>query len=192
MRQGTARHALRERGDDLYETPVEATRALLRHCGWLSERIWEPCCGPGAVVRELRASGRTVIATDLVDYGDRRCPDSEHGIDFLLTLEPRADCIVTNPPFKLADEFIRHGLTLCSQVIVLLRLAALEGAKRSDLIDGHLQLVMLGKERLPMMHRDGWQGPTIGNSGAPFAWFFFNRFRRGDIALRRVSWREAA
>lgn len=188
MRQGTSRHALSARGNDLYETPVEATRALLAHAP-LPSRIWEPACGPGAIVRELRAAGHEVIATDLVDYGERRCPDSEAGVDFLMTSEPRAACIVTNPPFKLSDEFIRRGLELCDRVIVLQRLAALEGDRRSDLIDRHLAMVLLGRERLPMMHRDGWQGPTIGNSGAPFGWFFFNRHHRGDTVLRRISWR---
>ena len=44
-------------------------------------------------------------------------------------------CILTNPPFSIADQFIRHGLDLGCDVLVLLRLMALEGAGRSDLID---------------------------------------------------------
>jgi len=56
-------------------------------------------------------------------------------------------CIVTNPP-KLADEFIRHGLTLVEKVIVLLRLMASEVADRSDLIDRHLVRQWVGIERL--------------------------------------------
>lgn len=195
MRQGTDRHALAVRGDDLYETPVEATRALLANYP-VPRCVWEPACGPGAIVRELRATGRRVYATDLVDYRERRCPDSEHGRDFLMEHEPigTATAIVTNPPFKLADEFIRHGLHLDLPVIVLLRLAALEGAKRSDLIDRHLRTVLLGIERLPMMHRDGWAGPKNGNSGAPFAWFVFDPAprRSAEFTMRRISWRTSA
>ena len=44
-----------------------------------------------------------------------------------------------------------------------------------------------------MMHREGWEGPKIGNSGAPFAWFVFDAEPRpaGEpIALFRMSWRE--
>ena len=66
------RHRLAERGDDLYETPPEATRALLQ-VERLPHRIWEPACGPGAIARVLRDAGHAVVATDLVDYG---CPDS--------------------------------------------------------------------------------------------------------------------
>jgi hypothetical protein len=55
----------------------------------------------------------------------------------------RAPCfyvgaIVTNPPYKLADQFVEHALTLCPRVIMLLRLAFLESRRRSDLIDGWL------------------------------------------------------
>ena len=48
----------------------------------LPQTIWEPACGPGAIVRVLRDAGHRVIATDLVDY---RSPDQDHaGRDFLL------------------------------------------------------------------------------------------------------------
>src|SRR5262245_56133282 len=96
------RHPLAERKDDLYETPPEAVHALLR-IEHLPHHIWEPACGPGSIVRVLRAAGHTVWATDLVDYG---CPDSESHIDFLMERQTRIDVesIVTNPPHKLANE----------------------------------------------------------------------------------------
>ena len=76
----------------------------------------------------LRKAGHRVVTSDLVAHAGAD-PGIESRIDFLL--EWRAPegctCIVTNPPFKLADEFIRHGLTLVEKVIVLLRLMASEG-----------------------------------------------------------------
>jgi hypothetical protein len=103
---------LAERGDELYETPPEATHALLQaeripHC------VWEPCCGPGAIVRVLRGASHRVIATDLVDYGSR---DQDHsGWDFLLErrVPDGVEMILTNGPFKLAGEFVEHALELC-------------------------------------------------------------------------------
>ena len=75
----------------------------------LPHRLWEPACGPGAIVRVLRAAGHDVIASDLVDYG---CDDSIVGVDFLM--ETRAPegvkAIVSNPPYKLAAQFVAHGL----------------------------------------------------------------------------------
>ena len=51
---GSARAPLSERGDDLYQTPPEAVHALLR-VERLPSIIWEPACGPGAIVRILRS-----------------------------------------------------------------------------------------------------------------------------------------
>ena len=184
-------HALADRKNDLYETPPCATRALIPFLE-RGQMIWEPACGPGAIVRELRDAGFCVLATDLVNYG---LDGSTAGIDFLME-RPKfgsPDVIVTNPPFKLADEFTRHALTLADTVWIFQRLSWLEGAKRADLIDTHLDQILLGIERLPMMHRDGWEGPKLAASAMPFAWFRFERRRELGRATRfkRISWRGA-
>lgn len=203
-RQGTDRHPLRDRGHDLYETPPEATRSLMR-ATTLPDLIWEPAAGRGAIVAVLRRHGRLVAASDLVAYPDSQISDIETGFDFLMATDApsfvlstsglewskRADAIVTNPPYKLADAFIRHGLGLGLPFYALLRLAALEGARRSDLIDNHLTNVWVGIERLPMLHRDGWSGPKQATSTLPYAWFLFRPEKRtGPIHLERISWRQ--
>jgi hypothetical protein len=76
---GVAMNAYVERGLDLYETPAPAPRALLEVESF-DGTIWEPACGPGAIVRVLRAAGHHVIATDLVDY---KCPNALGGVDFI-------------------------------------------------------------------------------------------------------------
>jgi hypothetical protein len=50
-----------------------------------------------------------VYATDLVSYG---CPESESRIDFLMEGPPSfaIGCILINPPYKLAEEFVRHSV----------------------------------------------------------------------------------
>jgi hypothetical protein len=187
------RHRLTERRDDLYETPPEAVRALLAVEEIPSGAIWEPACGPGAIVRVLRAAGHEVYATDLVDYDS---PDQDaHGIDFLMehgSAPYYIGSIITNPPFKLADQFVRHALLLCPRVYMLLRLAFLESERRSATLEsGWLKRVHVFRERLPMMHRAGWQGPRASSSMA-FAWFVFDRRHRGLTELRRISWRRTA
>jgi len=92
------RHPLAERGDDLYETPSVAIDALLRveripHC------VWEPACGPGAIVRPLRTAGHDVLASDLIDYGD---PSAFYRRDFLIErMPPGYECILTTPPLQV-------------------------------------------------------------------------------------------
>jgi hypothetical protein len=194
MNQGAAKHALNQRSNDLYESPPEAVRALLRSNEPLPEVIWEPAAGRGAISRVLRAAGHRVITTDLVAY-EGADPGIEPRIDFLMEREaPKGcNCILTNPPFKNADAFIRHGLTLVDKVVVLLRLMALEGANRTDLIDRHLVRVYAGVERLPTLHREGWAGPKIATSSVPYAWFVFSATARlpgMPIELTRISWRD--
>ena len=179
---------------EFYETPGCAVRALMatgelerfrRNC------LWECASGKGAIVRVLKAADFRVHSTDLIAY-----PGADPGIltpiDFLLEDKAPAGvgAIITNPPFAQADAFVRHGLELGPSLIVLLRLQALEGASRSDLIDKHLRRVLVGIERLPMMHRQNWDGPRTKNGGAPFMWASFAPgVRNGPIELSRISWR---
>jgi hypothetical protein len=75
---------------------------------------------------------------------------------------------------------------------MLLRLAFLESEKRRDIIDKScLARVHVFRKRLPMMHREGWEG-RVANSGMAFAWFIWERGHTGPIELRRVSWEDFA
>jgi hypothetical protein len=177
-----------ERGVDCYETPPAAVRALL-DVEQITGPIWEPACGPGAIVRVLREAGHSVVATDLLDYG---CPDSTGGVDFLLQEHaPKGvRTILTNPPFMHADEFVRHALTLVPRVVMLLRLAFLEGQNRSDIIDGgQFVRFYVFRNRLEPMHRHGWDGPKIESNAIAFAWYVWDRHHSGPIETRRISWK---
>jgi predicted RNA methylase len=180
-----------ERGLDCYETPPVAVRALL-DVEQLSGMLWEPACGPGSIVTTLRAAGHHVVATDIESYG---CPDSLGGVDFLKeTSAPKgAQTILTNPPFMHADAFVRHALTLVPRVIMLLRLAFLEGQGRSDILDsGQLARVYVFRNRLPMMHRANWDGPKIDGGAIAYAWFIWDRSHNGATELKRLSWKPEA
>ena len=96
--------------------------------------------------------------------------------------------IVSNPPFKNAADFVRKSLDLCPRVYMLMRLAFLEGIGRSDILDGgHLARVLAFRNRLPLMHRDGWDGPKSTNTIA-FAWFIWDKSHTGPTELHRISW----
>lgn len=183
--------ALKDRANDLYESPPQAIHALMK-AERLPRVIWEPACGPGSIVRVLRAGGHRVVASDLIDYVSI---DQDHtGWDFLLerAVPDGVEAIVTNPPFKNAGEFVAHALELCPLVVMLLRLAFLESTRRTPILDsGHLARVHVFKNRLPMMHRDGWTGPRVSNP-TPFAWFVWDRGHLGPTELHRISWEEGA
>ena len=160
----SGQHPHSKRGQDLYETPDVAVRALLQveklpHC------IWEPAAGRGAIVRVLRDAGHAVIASDIEDYGFplhfRR--------DFLLEqkMPSGSEAILTNPPFQIIGPFVARALALSPLVIVLARLALLESERRTPILDaGQLARVHVFRNRLPMMHRD-----ILGAARAPPAQF---------------------
>jgi hypothetical protein len=174
-----------ERGLDLYGTPPVAVEALLRveplpHC------VWEPAAGRGAIVRVLRDRGHAVIASDVHDYG---FPLHFTG-NFLeaVDLPTGVEAIVTNPPYRHAEEFVAHALELSPLVIMLLRLAFLESERRCNILENRgLARVHVFRKRLPMMHRDGWEGRKA-NSGMAFAFFVWDCTHRGPTTINRISW----
>ena len=183
------RASFAERGLDLYETPSVAVEALLR-VEQLPYRIWEPACGRGAIVNVLRSAGHSVVATDIADYGLPITPPGYWGRFFLL--EPDApegtECVLTNPPFQLAEEFVEHALGLSPLVILLLRLAFMESERRCHILENRgLARIHVFRKRLPMMHRDGWEGRKA-NSGMAFAWFVWDCVHRGPTTIDRISW----
>jgi len=180
---GTGQHTYKERGDDAYFTPTVAVEALLQ-VEKLPEKIWEPACGSGNIVKVLRAHGHTVYASDLHDYG---CGQSD--VDFLTTdAIPPAQAIVTNPPFKLIQKFVERALQLSPLTIVLARLAFYESERRSKLLEqSGLRTIHVFRNRLPMMHRKDWAGPKA-SSAIVFAWFCWQKDYTGLTTIDRISW----
>lgn len=97
------------RAEDFYPTgQPEAIRSLLsregeriRRCG----SVWEPACGDGALVREIRAAGIPCCASDLIDRG---CPDSWTA-DFYSVQRSHGRAIITNPPYCEINARDGHG-----------------------------------------------------------------------------------
>ena len=99
------RHAHTERGHDR-RNAIGRRRGTSACSGVAEGRFWEPAYGRGAIANVLRAHGHHVVCTDLVDYGAD--PTAIYGVDFLRTTKvpDDVDCIVTNPPVKLINDFI--------------------------------------------------------------------------------------
>jgi hypothetical protein len=180
-----SRHPDSARGNDIYETPEVATLALLA-VEPLPPTILEPACGRGAISKVLRSAGHTIIENDIVDYGL-----GQDSVQDFLNFKPAQagviDAIVTNPPYRLAQDFVRHALTLSPRVFMLLRLTFFESERRKDVLDGAgLIRVHVFRNRLPMMHRDGWTGNRVSNPTA-YAWYVWQRGYRGKPEINRIS-----
>lgn len=174
---------------DLHETPALAVRALLR-VETLPQCIWEPCCGPGAIVAELRRHGRTVFGTDIVRHPGSDYPGS---LDFLTVQRLPGQCtaIVMNPPYNQAPEFIAHAIDLAPEVYALLRLNFYAAVRKGypNLYD-RLAAVHVFNRRLPMMHRAGWAGKKA-SSMFDHAWFCWMAQPNGKATIDQIDWKQA-
>lgn len=199
---GTRTASREERGNNLYETPVEAMRALLAverfHA---APGILEPACGRGAILRPLEEAGYDVEIADLVDYGTVTRDGTCQGVqDFLTTRESTGRDIVTNPPYgELLNAFVAHALKVHRprKMALLLNLNFLCGFEDPDrcfaMDECPPARVWAFSRRLPMMHRDGWDGP-IASSSMNTGWFVWELDRHGKYSgptvLHRIDWQQ--
>lgn len=122
---------------DFYPTPTEVTQALIRfldnHLSAWGCDIWEPACGDGAMSKVFENYGYSVISTDI-----RHTGYGEGGIDFLETQKVNLDAIITNPPFQVSEQFIRHALAMNAPVVaMLLKSQYWHASKRTKLFKSH-------------------------------------------------------
>lgn len=174
---GASNKETREK-DDFYPTPPEGTAPLLAR-ETFTGAIWEPACGQGHMSRVLEGAGHQVVSTDLVHRGY-----GAGGVDFLMEWRPRAPNIVTNPPFKLAEEFVRKALDLATgKVCILARLQFLEGLQRKAMFESTpLARVWVFSKRLTMTSG----GVTSEKGGMlPFAWFVWEH---GHCGRAEIGW----
>ncbi|MBB2841298.1 UNVERIFIED_ORG: hypothetical protein GGE64_005080 [Rhizobium etli] len=200
---GTASASKDDRGDNFYQTPVEATRTLLAYESF-SGTVWESSCGLGAISRVLEAAGYEVVISDLVDRGTV----TQHGElqtvgDFLTTSpaeEGEGPDIISNPPYgEVLNDYVAHALRVHRprKMALLLNLNFLCGfadeARNFVMDENPPARVYVFKRRLPMMHREGYEGPKA-SSRMNTAWFVWERQddgRYGDTTvIKRVDWKE--
>ena len=176
---------------DLFPTPCWATRALCEHV--LAEFrdllprmiVWEPACGFGHMARPLGEYVPRVHASDVYDHGFGA---PVH--DFLQPYLPdfvddRVDMVVTNPPFRLAAEFVTRGLEVAPLVCMLVRTAFLEGVGRyNSLFEPCPPLIVAPfVERVPMVKGRVDQRASTATS---YTWIVWRRTGVRHTLLRWI------
>lgn len=137
--------------DSLDDFPTQpwATRALMEHviipqmgltarAKLREQTVWEPACNRGHMSIPLRDYFGAVRTSDIHDYDS---PEQDRVVDFLYpgsespVIEARgADWIITNPPFRLAEQFIDRARQIkgWQGTAVIVRTAFLEGVGRYE------------------------------------------------------------
>ena len=185
--------------DDYYATPPEATNALLDNFGLNGcNSIYEPACGEGHISKEIKKwfekikSSCQIFSSDIVDrgygYGNMDFLKMPECNNWLFRGASKVDCILTNPPFKLAKEFIEKALRLSNKyVIMFAKIQLLEGIGRKELFEKYPpKYIYVFRNRINPLRN----GSPVDEKGKPwastmcFAWFIWEIGFKGEPTIR--------
>jgi len=136
---------------DYYVTPKKDVREFLKHFTQIEDlsndllqdlRWLDPCCGGDikndatylSVIKELYNPANTLG----IDIREDSKADAIGNFLHLEDILPKVDIVISNPPFYLAEEFIKHSLETVTHggyVIMLLRLNFFGSKKRKPIFE---------------------------------------------------------
>lgn len=173
------------RADDWYVEEPDAVHALF-DAERFSGRCWDPACGVGTIPKIGAARQMQFIASDREGrgFGTRLDFLTRETDAYLEAIGAPPEHLIFNPPFNLADMFVRKALTIAThKVAALNRLAWLEGQARSAWLQTTpLARVWVFPWRLNMPPGDH-AGPRKGGAVA-FAWMVWRHGWTGAPQLR--------
>lgn len=176
---------------DDFPTPPWATRALCEFM--IAEDLdsftmscREPAANRGHMVAPLREYFASVEASDVHDYG-AGFPVA----DYLWGPLPAAvDWTITNPPFRLAEQFIERAIdTSRVGVAMIVRAAFLEGVGRFErLFSKHQPAHVLQFTERVVMHKGKLS--ANGSTATAYCWIVWRASSVGRVAhpSARLSW----
>lgn len=139
---------------DDFPTPPWATRALLEHIiqdpEVSSQSCLEPACNRGFMTFVLEEYFGEVISSDVFDYGYGPVQDFLGGT----YLENSFDWVITNPPFKMAEDFFFEAQRVARVGVALLtRTVFIESVGRYDRLFSKFPPTYFAQfsERVPMV-----------------------------------------
>lgn len=182
---GASNHSEGEREvNDYYATDPAAIDYLLSGGAVLSSNLWECACGEGHLSKKLSTLGYDVKSTDLIYRGF-----GVGGVDFLQCSSGFDGDIITNPPYKYAQQFVEHALELIpegNKVFMFLKLTFLEGKGRRALFrKKQLKTVYVSSDRIECA-KNGKFG-DMGHSATAYGWFEFQKGYEGDPTIRWIN-----
>lgn len=179
------RHEPKDSADN-FPTPPWATRALVEHI--IGEQAvagltcLEPACGQGAMAKPLSEYFGHVDASDAYHYGFGPVRD-------FLTYPFEAlshDWVITNPPFRLAEQFVDRALTVARVgVAILARTVFLESIGRYEDIFERRPPTKFAQfvERVPMVRG---RLDRRASTATGYAWFVWEN--TAEPANPRLMW----
>lgn len=182
---GASNHSNTDReSNDYYATDPKAAELLCEQLQ-LHDNIWECAVGEGHLAHVFEAGGYNVRCSDLINRG---YPNTET-IDFLTYNGIYDGDIVTNPPYKYAQEFVEKALSVITDgkyVAMFLKIQFLEGKKRRLLFDKYppKHIYVLSSRLKCAMNGDF---DSIGSSAVAYAWFVWEKGYTGKPTVEWIN-----
>lgn len=189
---GASNHSEKEREEnDYYATSPKAVEMLLEQETFAHD-IWECAAGEDHIANVLRKHGYSVLSTDIIDRTGHT-----QVLDFLTTKStPEKEFngdIITNPPYKYAQEFVEHALDLIcpeNKVAMYLKLTFLEGKKRQRLFSQkNLKTVYVMTCRMGCAKNGEFANKEQQTEAGAvaYAWFVWEKGYNGDPVIKWIN-----
>ena len=176
----TSSHGVGERQEnDYYATEPKAVELLLEKEKF-SHRVLEPSCGEGHMSKVLMKQNYNVSSFDLIDRGFGEVKD-------FFEIEKFNGDIITNPPYKMALDFVKHALDVVpvgNKVAMFLKIQFLEGKVRSEFYKTNPpKRVYVASGRLNCAKNGEFE--KYKSSAACYAWFVWEK---GYAGKPEIDW----
>ncbi len=171
---------------DDFPTPPWATRALVEHVladkqSLESQLCLEPACGAGHMANVLKEYFGTVTSSDAYSYG---YGEVRNFLEFPYA-SASYDWVITNPPFRLAEEFLMEALRVSRNgVAILARTVFLESIGRYESIFQNTPPTKFAQfvERVPMVRGRLDKKATTATGYAWFVW------EKNEVENAKLMW----
>lgn len=187
---GASNHTSKQRQtNDYYATEPVAIDGLA-HIWDIPHMVYECACGEGHLSKRLEELGHKVYSTDLINRGY-----GKGDVDFLQvkSLPDECNCILTNPPYKIADKFVIHSLELLPEggyCVMFLKTTFLEGKKRYQTIFSQTPpkyMFQFVSRVLCAKNADFETMIEGGGSAVSYAWFIWEKGYKGDTIIKWIK-----
>ena len=179
---GASNHTDKERQkEDYYATDPRAAEMLLQ-VETFPGKVWECACGEKHLAKVFEQHGYTVRSSDIVN----RCGNEV--FDFLsMNNTEWGGCIVTNPPYRLAFDFVCRSLQIVpdgQKVAMFLRLQFLEGKERREFYRNFPpKTVYVFSQRMTCAANGDFENAK-NNTAVAYAWFVWEKGYKGDTVVK--------
>ena len=181
---GASNHTNSEREvNDYYATDPVAIDLLFNEETF--SNALEPSCGEGHLSERMIKLGCDVESSDLIDRGYGKVAD------FLQRTSWDGD-IITNPPYKYAQDFIEHALEIIPEgrkVAMFLKIQFLEGKKRKEMFKKYPpKTIYVSSSRiLCAKNADFVKMKKGGGSAVAYAWYVWVKGYTGDTVVKWIN-----